>query len=172
MYPLRRLVHWGPLTSMTITASITVATASLKTNLIWILIFQLTMCLTLFHMWCSALIGPGFADVGSNNEVQNQQFQTFDSKELKPESNRFCRKCSHVVLRKHHHCPWINTCVGKYNEKYFLRFLYCAIAVTIQASAHLTIDIYQRNIIVLFNVFNIALSVGVLISVSVLLYTH
>lgn len=158
MSPIKRLVHWGPIASMAITASITVATISTSTSLLWIFAFQITMCLTLYNMWCATLIGPGYISITSPTES--------------PESGRFCRRCCHIVLRKHHHCPWINNCVGQYNEQYFVRFLLFAIAVTIQSTAHLIIHTCQMQTFIIFNVFNIGLSIGVLIAVSVLLYTH
>lgn len=161
MSPIRRICHWGPLASVAIIASITLATITTKTSFLWIFVFQMTMCLTLYNMWCATLIGPGYISVTSPVES--------------PTNGRFCKRCCHIVLRKHHHCPWINNCVGQNNEQYFLRFLMFAIAVTIQSSLILIIDAYRRytlNMMVIFDIFNIGLSVGVLIAISVLLYTH
>lgn len=174
MSPIRRLLHWGPLASIVMTASITKATLSTKTNLIWISIFELTMCLTLYHMWCAALIGPGYiSDVQEKGTAPNALPQagvsTTPSRELK---SRFCKRCCRNVLRKHHHCPWINNCVGQLNEQYFVRFLYFAIAVSTMATTILVLDTCQRNELILFNVLNIGLTLGVLIATSVLLYTH
>lgn len=156
---IKRLSHWGPLASMAITASITISTISTNTNFLCTFIFQLTMCLVLYNMWCAALIGPGYITVTSSST---------ESTDL----GRFCRRCSRIVLGKHHHCPWINNCVGRYNDQYFVRFLLFTILVTIQSSVHLIIDTCHRHTIIPFNVFNIGLSIGVLIAVSVLLYTH
>lgn len=158
-FPLIRLIHWGPLASMAITAALTVSTLSTKVGLIWNFVFQLTMCLTLYNMWCATLIGPGYISEKSSK--------------ILPKSSRFCRRCHNTVLKKHHHCPWINNCVGQNNEQYFLRFLYAAIAVSLQSSALLIIDTCQRSSsAILFNVLSISLSIGVFISVSVLVYTH
>lgn len=122
----------------------------------------MTMCLTLYNMWCATLIGPGSITIDESTTTSRES----------PESGRFCRRCCQIVLRKHHHCPWINNCVGQYNENYFVKFLIFAIAVTIQSTTHLIIDTLKRNTIMFFNVFNIGLSLGVLIAVSVLLYIH
>lgn len=176
MTPLKRLFHWGPLASMAITASITISTLSTPTGPIWIFLFQLTMCMTLYNMWCATLIGPGYLSNISTDEqkqqTREQQKDQASKSVVQPESGRFCRRCCNVVLKKHHHCPWINNCVGQYNEQYFIRFLLFAIAVTIQSSTHLLIHTCLNKIILIFNIFNIGLSIGVFIAVSVLLFTH
>ncbi|RNA45100.1 Palmitoyltransferase ZDHHC3 [Brachionus plicatilis] len=30
-----------------------------------------------------------------------------------------CRKC---IKKRHHHCPWINNCIGESNQRYFIQF--------------------------------------------------
>jgi hypothetical protein len=37
-----------------------------------------------------------------------------------------CSVCRGCVLKMDHHCPWINNCVGHFNQKYFIQFCtYC-----------------------------------------------
>lgn len=177
--PLKRLFHWGPLASMGITAALIVSTLSTRVDMIWILIFQITMCLTLYYMWCATLIGPGYISPAepspTTNTTTTTKTATKTTGQPTSEVGRFCRRCCHIVLKKHHHCPWINNCVGQYNEQYFLKFLYFAIAVSIQSAALLIIDTCRHNYSsssILFNVLNIALAIGVFVSLSVLLYTH
>mmetsp|Transcript_9878 Transcript_9878/g.24420 ORF Transcript_9878/g.24420 Transcript_9878/m.24420 type:complete len:808 (-) Transcript_9878:476-2899(-) len=47
----------------------------------------------------------------------------------KPDRTHFCSAMGRNVLRMDHYCPWLSNCVGYFNHKYFVLFLfYCSIA--------------------------------------------
>lgn len=41
----------------------------------------------------------------------------------KPERTHHCSICKTCIIKYDHHCPWLNQCVGLYNERYFVLFL-------------------------------------------------
>lgn len=167
--PLRRLIHWGPIASLTITAVLTVATLSTGAKSLWILLFEASTCMSLYNMWCATLIGPGYVQ-GEKPGASKQQTGNEQPKTDKFRT-RYCRRCEKIVLNKHHHCPWINNCVGENNDTYFRRFLVFAIAVSSQSATHIARDMYEGYVTVL-SLLNFGLAIGVSVAVSALMYMH
>jgi len=60
--------------------------------------------------------------------------------------SRHCYICGECVTRFDHHCEWINTCVGGYNNVIFLAFI-----VALLLNMLITIVLCVFEIVILFN---------------------
>lgn len=50
---------------------------------------------------------------------------------VKPERTHHCKMCEKCNLKMDHHCIWVGNCVGHFNHKFFIVFLFYAVIITI-----------------------------------------
>ena len=48
---------------------------------------------------------------------------------VKPPRAHHCSVCGRCVMKMDHHCPWMNNCIGIFNQKAFLLFNFYTIIV-------------------------------------------
>ena len=60
--------------------------------------------------------------IGDDDEKRKRYCLIFNA--FKPERSKHCSICNECVLNMYHHCPWVNNCIGLFNKKFFLLFLF------------------------------------------------
>ncbi|KAH8379427.1 hypothetical protein KR009_004934, partial [Drosophila setifemur] len=134
---LRRLLHWGPITVLSLTFVVTWTTVEMNSMwwppgessaamanylLIWLHTFS-----TIFNFMSALMEGPGLVPKKwhpkSLEDCKYLQFCKICQGYKAPRSHH-CRRCDRCVIKMDHHCPWINNCVGWGNQASFLYFLF------------------------------------------------
>ncbi|CAH0395836.1 unnamed protein product [Bemisia tabaci] len=145
-----------------------------------------------FYNFLNAVIeGPGFLPLKWKPESpRDEQFLQYCEAcdGFKAPRSHHCRKCARCVLKMDHHCPWINNCVGYANHAHFTLFLFFAVCGCFHSTVLLVISIYKglnrrwyllyrpsepvmelTMMNLLFGVFSLGLSIGVVLAVGMLL---
>lgn len=58
---------------------------------------------------------------------------------------RHCAKCKGCILKMDHHCPWVFNCIGQFNQKYFIQFIFYSFFGIMEASIIVFYYIYYKD---------------------------
>lgn len=90
-----------------------------------------------FNYFCAVGVNPG--EVPYNAEPSDAEEDNWGycrrCDKAKPPRAHHCVLCGKCVLKMDHHCPWINTCVGYHNFRYFFLFLFYLVIGTTYCGA-------------------------------------
>eukprot|EP01112_Ceratiomyxa_fruticulosa_P013943 TRINITY_DN3954_c0_g2_i2.p1 TRINITY_DN3954_c0_g2~~TRINITY_DN3954_c0_g2_i2.p1 ORF type:complete len:294 (-),score=28.59 TRINITY_DN3954_c0_g2_i2:44-925(-) len=117
--------------------------------------FFLHLCMSTFlvgmifsNYMLSCLVDPGGVPQGWKPDTPlglNGKEHKYCQKCLsyKPERAHHCRSCDKCQIRMDHHCVWISNCVGLYNHKYFILFLFYVVCAILYAAVVVVLRFLQ-----------------------------
>ncbi|XP_016989782.1 palmitoyltransferase ZDHHC6 [Drosophila rhopaloa] len=144
---LRRFLHWGPITLLSLTLVVTWTVIEMNSmwwtpgqslgsavnyTLIWLHTFG-----TLYNFIKALMVGPGYIPLQwYPKRVKDTEYLQFCLRcdGYKAPRSHHCRRCDRCVIKMDHHCPWINTCVGWSNQASFVYFLLFFLSASIHGS--------------------------------------
>ena len=84
--------------------------------LFYIYIFLFSAALMLYSKACEC---PGYVDKNYSPKDIKDHYFCKECQMYIPIRASHCNNCGHCVLRRDHHCPWTNQCIGRDNHVYF-----------------------------------------------------
>lgn len=156
--------------------------------------FVTLSALTSFNFAMTAIVGPSYLPIGwkPKNKKHESYLQVCSicPNTFKAPRAHHCRKCDRCVVKMDHHCPYVANCIGHGNQSHFIWFLFlavvgclhgaiiliCALYAGLYRDYYIYHQEYEKATVklttwsLILTIFNIGLSVGVVIAVGMLLF--